>query len=186
MQRLSYFVIDGKGEPTVMEYPHPSGFWSDWNGLLGNEMWHRTETAPDGSRCTVKWKSETFRNGDGKVVVSTHALWVDGEHPADTRPRPEPQDEPEIPATQAGRASIGERLRSPHGEWTVTRSWIADRPNAPEEDRDYRSSAVISGSGRTTYYLLTHADGHQEEWSAPDMADAGFHRILPDQQQTLI
>lgn len=87
----------------------------------------------------------------------------------------------QIPPTQRGRLNIGERLRSPHGTWTVTESWIANKAEAQGKDRTY--GPAVSG-GNHMYYLLTHEDGHQEEWSAPDMAAAGFHRILPDEQQT--
>jgi len=111
------------------------------------------------------------------------AMEADGEHPAYTQAAPEdPAGRPEIPLTQRGRANVGERLRSPGGTWTVTESWVASKPGAQGEDRDY-ASPYVSG-GRHVYYLLTREDGHQEEWSAPDMVD--FHRILPNEQQTLI
>lgn len=91
----------------------------------------------------------------------------------------------EIPATQLGRASIGERLKSPNGTWRVAESWVADKPGAQGKERDYKAACVLPNNSDHVYYLLTHDDGHQEEWSAPDMADAGFHRILLDEQQTL-
>jgi hypothetical protein len=184
MRCLSCYTANGATDPLIKEYPSPNAFWGDWNGLMGYGMWHRTEQAPDGSPYTVKWKSKTFRNGAGKWVVSTTSLWADGEHPADTRPPAPPQTpRPEIPKTQAGRLSTGERLRSPHGTWTVAEWWIADKPGAQGKDRKYGATSVRGDSHM--YYLLTHEDGHQEEWSAPDMADADFHRILPDEQQTL-
>lgn len=78
--------------------------------------------------------------------------------------------------TQVGRLNIGESLRSPHGSWTVAASWIADKPGAPDKERDYRSPFLSPGRDSHVHYLLTRADGSQEEWSAPDMADTGFHR----------
>lgn len=176
---LSCYTADGTTDVLIKEYKRAAGFWADWNGRMGAGRWCRTGSAPDGTTYTVKWQSRTFRNGAGKSVALTTALWVDGSHDADTTPRAEqPADgSPQIPATQAGRLAVGELLRSPHGTWTVTGSWIADRRGAPPEDRDYRSSWILHGSGRHVYYLLTHADGHQEEWSAPGMGDAGFHRI---------
>lgn len=183
MHLLSCYTTNGAMDPLIKEYTRPGAFWGDWNGLMGSGKWHRTELAPDGTPYTVKWQSRTFRNGAGKPVVSTTALWVDGEHAADTRPRPEaPDDSPRIPATQAGRVNVGEQLRSPQGTWTVTESWIADKPGAQGEDRDYQSMLLRRGAGTHVYYLLTHADGHQEEWSAPDMVEADFHRILSGQQ----
>lgn len=86
-----------------------------------------------------------------------------------------------IPPTQRGTLNIGERLRSPHGTWAVAESWIADEPGTQGKDRKYGASSVRGDYHM--YYLLTHEDGHQEEWCAPDMVD--FHRIVPDEQQTL-
>lgn len=187
MYFLSCYTADGiMDSPLINEYTHPHRFWCDWNGILGSHKWHRTETDPSGHPYTVKWESSTFRNGAGKWVVFTTALWADGAHPADTRPpapAPDFAGRPGIPLTQRGRANVGERLRSPHGTWTVTQSWVADKPGAQGEDRDYKATAV--NGDRHVYYLLTHEDGHQEEWSAPDMGTADFHRIQPDEQQTL-
>ena len=77
--------------------------------------------------------------------------------------------------TQPGRMlTVGERLRSPHGTWTVARA-----------RRLYEKSERGMGQEYCTY-LLTHEDGHQEEWRARDMGAADFHLILPDEQQTLI
>ena len=168
-------------EPLEKEYMHPADFWGDWNGLMGFRKWHRTELDPSGNPYTVKWESRAFRNGYGKPAVHTTALWVDGEHSADTRPPAPPHvPRPVIPSSQAGRAAVGERLRSPHGTWTVIESWIASKAGAQGKDRSYGPS--VSGDSHM-YYLLKHEDGHQEEWSAPDMAD--FHRIQPSQQQAL-
>lgn len=90
---------------------------------------------------------------------------------------------PTTPLTQRGRATVGERLRSPQGTWTVSESWIADRPGTEGKDRNYKAPFASPAHGEHVYYLLTHEDGHQEEWSAPDMVD--FHRILGSQQQAL-
>lgn len=69
--------------------------------------------------------------------------------------------------------AIDERLRSPHGTWTVARS----RRLSEKDERGRRNEYCT--------YLLTHDDGHQEEWRAREMADADFHLILPGEQQTL-
>lgn len=184
MWQLSNYASRRGAGPLVTEYSNDDRFWADWNGVLGRGTWHRTELDPDGNPYTVKWTSSTFRNGYGDQTVRTFALWVDGEHAADTRPpAPPPPKRPEIPATQRGRAANGERLHNPDGTWTVAESWIADRPGVPGSDRDYRS-CLVSGDNHV-YYLLTHEDGRQEEWSAADMGDAGFHRVTPGQQQTL-
>ncbi|WP_060888084.1 hypothetical protein [Streptomyces caniscabiei] len=88
-----------------------------------------------------------------------------------------------IPPTQRGSLTLGERLRNPCGTWTVSESWVANKAGAQGKDRKH-GPASVSGDNHM-YYLLAHEDGHHQEWSAPDMADAGFHRILPDEQQTL-
>jgi hypothetical protein len=184
MRHLSFYRSPRDANPLVTEYSSPHRFWGDWNGVLGRGKWHRTEQDPDGNPYTVKWSSSAYRNGYGEQAVHTSALWVDGEHGADTRlPAPPPPSRPQIPATQLGRADVGERLRSPHGMWTVTDSWIADKPGAQGEDRDYQSHSIASD--RHVYYLLTHEGGRQEEWSAPDMGAAGFHRIVPGEQEML-
>lgn len=83
--------------------------------------------------------------------------------------------QPGIPVTQLGRSRVGERLRSPRGIWTVTESWVSSKPGAQGKERDYKAACVAPASGDHVYYVLTHEDGHREEWSAPDMVD--FHRI---------
>jgi hypothetical protein len=84
-------------------------------------------------------------------------------------------EQSKVSPTQPGRMlNVGERLRSPHGTWTVARA-----------HRLYEKSERGMGRQYCTY-LLTHEDGHQEEWRARDMADADFHLILDDRQQTLM
>lgn len=96
-----------------------------------------------------------------------------------------PERESSIRPTQLGRLNVGERLRSPHGTWMVAESWVASEYGAEGKDRDYKAVCVVRGSDSHVYYLLTREDGRQEEWSAPDMGDADFHRLLFDEQQTL-
>lgn len=187
MRTLRISLTDGQSGPydesVDRQNCQPDQFWDAWNSHQTRQYWHRTELDLNGNPYTVKWYSYAFRNGCGAWVELTMAMEVDGEHPAHTRRQEAPKraGAPYIPPGQQGRANIGERLQSPHGTWTVTESWIAAKRGAQGDDRDYRSR--FTSSGGHVYYLLTHDDGHQEEWSAPDMGD--FHRILPDQQQAL-
>jgi hypothetical protein len=187
MRILRISLTDGEvgpyGEHTDRTDCEPRQFWYQWDSHLTRRHWHRTELDREGNPYTVKWHSDAFHNGRGAWVERTMALEADGEHPAFIRPAA-PQaalERPDIPPTQRGRLNIGERLRSPIGTWTVTESWISDKPGAQGEDRDYQSP-FVSGDSHV-YYLLTREGGHQEEWGAPDMADADFHRILADQQK---
>ena len=189
MQTLRIHLCDGEvalyGERTYQEARDPRQFWDRWNSQLTRNHWHRTELDRDGNPYTVKWESRAFRNGRGAWMELTMAMEADGEHPACIRravPDADPE-RPEVPLAQQGRANIGERLRSPNGMWTVTESWIAQKAGAEGGHRDYVSRSVRTG--QHVYYLLTHEDGHQEEWSAPGMGAAGFHRIQTNQQQTL-
>ncbi|MFE1205628.1 hypothetical protein ACFW5V_28490 [Streptomyces sp. NPDC058762] len=190
MRVLRISMTDGEvgpcGEYTDREEHDRSQFWGQWNSPMTMHYWHRTELDRNGSPYTIKWYSNAFRNGRGVGVSLTAAMEAEGNHPADTRPQPQPHtdDVQPIPATQRGRANHGERLCSPQGTWTVAESWVAVKLGCQGKDRDYQAP-FISG-GTHVFYLLTHEDGHQEEWSAPGMTKAGFHRILPEQQQALI
>ncbi|MEU6552138.1 hypothetical protein ABZ915_17905 [Streptomyces sp. NPDC046915] len=123
----------------------------------------------------------TLRDSSGRESSSSQSGLRHLEQMAAVRRAPAEADNP-IPPTQRGGLNVRERLRSPYGTWTVTEAWIANKAGAQGKDRSY--GLAVSG-GSHMYYLLTREDGHQEEWAAPDMADAGFHRILPDEQQTL-
>lgn len=180
MKTLRIDLCDGEvalyGQRTYQEARDPRQFWDQWNSHLTRHHWHRTELDRDGNPYTVKWHSNAFRNGRGAWVELTMAMEADGDHPAFIRLQAAPEEpigRPETPLTQLGRANIGERLQSPHGTWTVASSWTASKKGDRGISREH------------TAYLLTHEDGHQEEWFAPDMADADFHRILPDEQQIL-
>jgi hypothetical protein len=190
MKILRIALCDGEvalyGERTYQEARKPSQFWGQWNSQLRAHHWHRTELDRDGNPYTVKWYSYAYRDGSGAWSELTTAMDVDGHHPPNTRPAIQRQDLAEsltIPPTQRGRLSVGERLRSPHGSWTVAEWWIADKAGVQGKDRMYGATSVRGDYHM--YYLLTHEDGHQEEWAAPNMADADFHRILPSEQQTL-
>ena len=192
MRTLRINLCDGKvalyGERTYQQAHDPRKFWDHWNSHSTRHYWHRTELDRDGNPYTVKWHSVAFRNGRGAWMEGTMAMEADGEHPACIRPAASLSalERPKVPTTQRGRLNVGERLASPIGTWTVTESWVADKPGAQSKDRDYKAACVLPNSSSHVRYLLTHHDGHQEEWSAPDMADAGFHRVLPDEQQKLI
>lgn len=165
MQTLRIDLLDDQLE--VEEgAPDARLFWDRWNSPLTADHWCRTETDPDGNPYTIKWHGRAFRNGRGVQVCLTLAMMVDGIYPSDTRPK-QPQAAPKtFPATQpGGQLAVGKRLRSPAGTWEVS-----------------RSERVAGGC----LYLLTHEDGHQEEWRGRDMAETDFHLILTSDQQTLI
>lgn len=177
MRVLRISLTDGKvgpyGEFTDRKDCDPRRFWDQWNSPLARGYWHRTELDRDGNPFTVKWRSTSFVNSSKVRVGTLSALEVEGAHPANTLPTPL-QQQPQanvIPSTQLGRQLSGTRLRSPQGMWTVVRSWYV---YLKDQDREHCK------------YLLVHEDGREEEWWASDMADADFHRILPEQQQTLI
>lgn len=123
----------------------------------------------------------TLRDSSGRESSSSQGGLRHMELMAAVRRAPAGAENP-IPPTQRGSLNTGERLRSPYGTWTVTEAWIANKPGAQSKDRSH--GRAVSGDNHM-YYLLTHEDGHHEEWSAPDMGDADFHRILPDEQHTL-
>lgn len=67
--------------------------------------------------------------------------------------------------------AVGERLRSPKGMWTVTKSERIDR-----FANGVRDQGVM--------YVLTQDNGYEEKWRGRDMLD--FHLISPVQQTTFI
>ncbi|MFJ4624241.1 hypothetical protein [Streptomyces sp. NPDC088812] len=120
--------------------------------------WFYTLRRPDGSECS---SSEAgIRHMEQCAAERAHA--------ADSSVQDERS---KISPTQPGRQlHVGERLSSPHGTWTVS------------EARHVPDGPIL----KFCSYLLTHEDGRQEEWRGRDMAEADFHLILDDQQQTLI
>lgn len=116
----------------------------------------------------------TLRDTQGQERNITGGGLHDMQRQAKARSAPAPKGRSRCSPTQPGRMlRVGERLRSPHGTWTVDR---ARRPHEKSEQ----------GMGEQyCTYLLTHEDGHQEEWRARDMGEADFHLILSDQQTLL-
>lgn len=67
--------------------------------------------------------------------------------------------------------AVGERLQSPDGLWTVTKSERIDRFEDGMRDQG-------------AMYVLTRADGHEEKRRGSDMFD--FHLIAPPGQTSII
>ncbi|MET9073806.1 hypothetical protein ABZX95_16900 [Streptomyces sp. NPDC004232] len=158
---IGYIVYTRYGEPLTVVAQQRADQIMAWRDrrLFSDEdakrvPWYYTLRDSDGKESSI---GESGLRHQERAVASLRA----------------PVEQSKVPPTQRGRASVGERLRSPHGTWTVARSWLVMKDDGQGTPRE------------RTAYLLTHEDGHQEEWLAPDMAAAGFHRILPDEQQTL-
>lgn len=116
----------------------------------------------------------TLRESDGKESSISEGGLRHQEQTVAALLAPARVQQSRLSPTQPGRVlSVGERLRSLHGTWTVART------------RRLRETGEQGTGRRYCTYLLTHEDGHQEEWRGRDMADGDFHLILPGGQQTL-